>query len=723
MPIDHIGIEWGPFGVRLARVEASLGSVEFASYEAHSLKAPVEVPASPPPEGAAPAAEAAPPPPPANGGTPPAAAAEELPPDPNAPVFTPEDMTRQATLAEIVRTGAFQGRFSAIALPSPAVTTRIFQFPFTSKKKIDLVLEPEFEGVTPFEAQGFILDHVPLDQADGGARHLAFGCERKHIAHELTLARGAGIEPRILGVAGATLAALPLFVGEPPAPVPSETPAEGEAPPPAESPAPSSGAATEPVRKKYTASRFNLEAAPCAALLYISEAEASLLVLRHGKPWLLHGSGAGLPVLWGQGTPTLRARVLGKELRRVLTGFESNFGEGPSEIWALGAGVAEAGLLSALQEELGLPVKPARLDPAAVGEKAVAVLEKHPEAALAIALAFQSAREKYVPAPNLRRKDFAFRNQWRDILEPLALPGAILAAVLVFFLINTLLAFGNYRRQLDITRAQLRQLYQDAKGGEPPADPVAALRQELEEKRQRLDVFQTISGVSILNILAELSKSIEKDVTLDFENFRIDSDRVTVNGRTENYESIDKIKGYLQKSPLFKEVDFRDTNPDPSNQKIKFILALTLTTAAEQEEAAGETGEPAGDTPPESEGAPPPDASGIPTEAAPAADLQLPEPPPVEGEPGLLPGEQVPPPAPTAPPVNTSPEPTPPPGTAPPIEPPPNLEQPGRLGEQRRRRPDAEERIKKRKERMRERLKKRYGDDGNAGESGAGGGQ
>ncbi len=687
MPLEHIGIDWDSRRVRLARVATGFGSVEFVGYE----EFPIEAPASAPSPAPAANADAAPP------GEPPASP-ENTPGESAQLEWTPAELALQAALGQLAARGTFESRFTSVALPAGAVTTRVLSFPFTSRKKIELVLRPELETLTPFEGEDFVADHVILEKPSSGARLLVFACEKLRVARLLEGARLGRWDPKIVSVTGAALAALPLLVGEP-APEPP--------PPPEDLPAGEKPKGAKPPRK--AAERTSLEAAPCTGILYLAENEICLCVLRRGSPWMLHGSSLTLPQLRTQGgAPTAAAGALLRELRRALVGFESNFGERPAELWALGEGAADERLLAHLAGGLELPILPGRLDPGTAGEEAARMLAGHPEAALPLALAYQSAREKRVPAPNLRRDEFSFRGQWRDLAEPLFVPAALLAACIFLFLINSLLALGNYRHEAQLARAQLRQIYQEARGGEPPPDPLAALRRELEDKRQRLEIFKAISGISILNILAEISKSIGNDVQLDFENFQIDSDRVSINGRTEKYESIDKIQHYLEKSTLFKKVEFRDAVPSP-DQKIKFRLALTLSTAEDdKDEEAEELPEELPEEPSLAEPGPEAAAPGappggiLPLDAAPAPPglpAQAQPPPPPTPPPA-------PPAAPTAPAAALTPPPAP---TAPGAPPPPpdDTDAAGRAREGPGPGPaQKEERMRRAQERVQERLRR-----------------
>lgn len=655
MPIEHIGVDAGPEGIRLVRVEAGFGTAVFRVYETRALAAVPEHKREEP-------EEEAPEPDDEELEASEEAQDEEEEAEPEGPApWTPLEESIQATLAEMAGRGTFETQFTATAMNTGLLTTRLMSFPFSSRKKLDLVLEPEFESLTPFEAEDFLFDHTTVQSGDEGARLQAYALPHQAMERFITGCENGHFDPRIVTVTGAALAALPLSVdASAPVQTAGEAEEEAEAPATAEeawyqresAPAP---ADDEEKELKLTGARTLLEANDCTALLYLGESETVLVILRKGSPWLLHASQLTLEQIHGNENA---AKALGSELRRQLLGFEANHGVRPDQLWALGAGAASSALLKTLAAATSLQCEPGKLDPESVGEEAAKTLERHPEAALALGLAYLSARARQVPAPNFRRGPYAFRSRWRELAEPLATPAILAVVALVLFLINSLVEFRNYRDDVEIARAQLEQLYTQARGKAPPPgiDPVQVLTTEVDEKRARLEIFRKISGISVLNILAELSRAIKEETPVDFENFRIDNDRVSINGKFDDYAAVDKITNYLTGSKVFSKVDFRDAVPG-TDDKIKFRLSLTLATADGDEDEEF----PEEETPAEFEAAPAPaeeaSLSEVPAEPAPedeqdTASLELPaeEATPVE-EAAPPPPEPAPEPAEAAPPA------------------------------------------------------------------------
>jgi Tfp pilus assembly protein PilN len=105
------------------------------------------------------------------------------------------------------------------------------------------------------------------------------------------------------------------------------------------------------------------------------------------------------------------------------------------------------------------------------------------------------------------------------------------------------------------------------------ADPVRQLRSNLEEARKKFGVLGT--GTSALDAMKAVTDGIPKEVRVGFQEFNLEGDRLKLQGEAASFESVDKIKAYLQKSELFSEVTVLDTRMGTDN-KVKFRLDIKL---------------------------------------------------------------------------------------------------------------------------------------------------
>src|SRR5687767_13502219 len=151
---NYLGIEIGPDVVRGALIKTQLRKVQVARY----LEVPIAAAA---PLELAPMLEptAAPP---VDGAAPPA--------PPPAPL-APGDPVR-AAIRELIRQCGTPVPSIIAAMPGEESSIRRIELPAAAAKKIDELLPFEMEALVPFDAEHTLLDHQPIETADGKVRVL-----------------------------------------------------------------------------------------------------------------------------------------------------------------------------------------------------------------------------------------------------------------------------------------------------------------------------------------------------------------------------------------------------------------------------------------------------------------------------------------------------------------------------------------------------------------------
>ena len=128
-------------------------------------------------------------------------------------------------------------------------------------------------------------------------------------------------------------------------------------------------------------------------------------------------------------------------------------------------------------------------------------------------------------------------------------------------------SYGKLDREIN---ALYRQTFPDAK---VIADPVRQLRTKLDEAKKKFGVLGT--GTSALDVMKAVTEGIPKEVRVSFQEFNMEEDRLKLQGEAASFDSVDKMKAELQKSPLFAEVAVLDTRMGVDN-KVKFRFEMKL---------------------------------------------------------------------------------------------------------------------------------------------------
>ncbi len=178
---------------------------------------------------------------------------------------------------------------------------------------------------------------------------------------------------------------------------------------------------------------------------------------------------------------------------------------------------------------------------------------------------------------NFRRQEFAYRlvdegmrRRRRTVIFAASVVVLLLVAnfAVKFYVVET-----SYSRLDKEIKAVYHQAVPDAK---VVADPVRQLRSSLDEARRKFGALG--SGTSALDVMKTVTDSIPKDIRLSFSDFLLEADRLRLQGDAPSFESLDKVKAELQKSPLFADVAVQDTRMGVDN-KVKFRLDIKLKQA------------------------------------------------------------------------------------------------------------------------------------------------
>ena len=179
--------------------------------------------------------------------------------------------------------------------------------------------------------------------------------------------------------------------------------------------------------------------------------------------------------------------------------------------------------------------------------------------------------------PNFRKGAFAHRpadEGRRKRSRTLVIAGiaaAVLAATNIgvkLYVVQT--GYGRLDREI---RDIYRQTFPEAKA---VADPLRQLRARLDDSMKKYGALG--SGLSALDVMKAVTEGIPKEVRVSFQEFWLEGERLKLSGEAVSFDSVDKMKAELQKSPLFADVTVLDTRMGVDN-KVKFRFEMKLKQA------------------------------------------------------------------------------------------------------------------------------------------------
>ena len=175
---------------------------------------------------------------------------------------------------------------------------------------------------------------------------------------------------------------------------------------------------------------------------------------------------------------------------------------------------------------------------------------------------------------NFRRGEFAYRvadEGARRRMRTLVVAGAVAA---LLFTVNIAVKFSIVQSGYGKLDKEIKEIYrQTFPDGKPSADPVRQMRDKMNEAKKLFGALG--SGSSALDVMKTVTDGIPKEVRVSFTEFILEGDRLRLQGEASSFDSLDKMKAELQKSPLFADVAVQDTRMGVDN-KVKFRFEIKL---------------------------------------------------------------------------------------------------------------------------------------------------
>ena len=169
-----------------------------------------------------------------------------------------------------------------------------------------------------------------------------------------------------------------------------------------------------------------------------------------------------------------------------------------------------------------------------------------------------------------RAADEGIRRKKRTLIIAAAAAAALFAVNLAVKTYVVESGYGKLDREI---KEIYRQTFPDSRA---TGDPLELMRGKLGEAKKKFGVLG--AGASALDVLRAVTDGIPKEVRVSFTEFNVEGERLKLQGEASSFESVDKIKAEMLKSPVFAEVTVLDTRMGVEN-RVKFRMDIKLKQA------------------------------------------------------------------------------------------------------------------------------------------------
>lgn len=471
------------------------------------------------------------------------------------------------------------------ALPGNTGAASILDMPFSDPAKIEPTLPLQVDELTPFDIDELIYDYqfIERSKGKGPSKLLIASVPRQRIAEHLEVLQESNVDPRILMMDGTPYAHLFGTVLEKPTvdawcvvdlgeeqtiiSIFRADPEDAQYP-----------IRTETVRSLSRGTRHIREGV--AQILGVSLEQVDDWMPQHIQ--LDPRQPTGNPQITEAFVRTLTPTIL--ELRRNLTAVERKLGYSIGHIYITGGGALLPGIDALMSSRIRLSVE--RLHVGSIQTKEETEWPASGDTylkALGMALRSTESRNAYAKL-NLRQQEFAFKGDLQFLKDRLGSLMLMAAILFVLFCVSVFTSF--YVRGVEGSRLdaeiQKRCFQIVGRRGLSPRRCLGIMNDEIQKVsgKSGRSLIPQVSAYDLLLVFYQRISDLNKDkkIKVEIGSLRITDKRFDFEGKTNSFESVDKIEKQLKSYKCFKQIKKgKVQRATGQGEKIEFRLSAVLS--------------------------------------------------------------------------------------------------------------------------------------------------
>lgn len=481
----------------------------------------------------------------------------------------PSDAVVQA-LAELFRGGRIAGDTVITSIPGHQVSARIIRLPFADRKKMDKVIPFEVEGYTPFNIEEMVVSYHVVRVEEGGAQVLALLVKKDVLRDHLETLERAKISPKIVDLdilslysisslilqgiegpfsladIGASKTSICIVNGGHVSMIRS-LPIGGEA-------------ITGTIQREFG----------------LSYEEAEQGKISHGI--ILETKGKSEEEIVFSKCIESAVSPLVREMKQTFHSYEADHHQKVRRIFLCGGTSALRNLVPYLSRELEVEARPLDVLEAPFNKLTMrsvpAGLIPH-----GLGLGLRGVGNRSFSQVNFRRDEFAFRSEVKEIKGKILYAGIWMLALLLLVSFNFYLKLNMKQRHYEDLNGEIRRVFTSTLPEiKHIVNEVQQMRAKIEELKRDPLLFSEagVEGMSVLDLMREITLRIPEDVRVDIRDLAINKGRVAITGETDSFESVDNIKAGLQKFTGFKRVALTHAKVGTKGDKVEFKFSISM---------------------------------------------------------------------------------------------------------------------------------------------------
>lgn len=461
------------------------------------------------------------------------------------------------------------------SVPGNTVSVHYLQIPFTDEAKIGQVVPYEVEGLIPFPLEEMVIDQFILSKNNGsnnvkGPQQGSSVCvaliNKDTLQDHIDTLKGAHIEPRVIEL--------------------------------------------EPLALYQTLMEWH-KTDDTVAILDIGASRSNLCIVSKGKPVGMRTFNSGGNIVTASVQESLgitfeeaeqRKITIGIsetdtisnaikqglsnniiELQQTLHAYEINHKDPVTKLFITGGGARLLNINNYLNNILGMEVANLSI-PEEIAQRLTTRLINGGEdlkfvSPTGIGLVLRGSRKRQAFGLNFRKGEYFHRKEAKETTGKLIYLLVSVAALILLGSTDFYFRYHSRVTRYEALKSGIRKAYMETfPDARNVVDEYQQLKSAVDDLRKKVVALGggTDKGVSSLELLNVISEKIPKEIKVNIDDLLIDKSKIRIQGDTESFENVEKIKKELETIPLFKKVDVADAKLGADQKKVKFRIVVDM---------------------------------------------------------------------------------------------------------------------------------------------------
>ena len=194
-------------------------------------------------------------------------------------------------------------------------------------------------------------------------------------------------------------------------------------------------------------------------------------------------------------------------------------------------------------------------------------------------LALCGARKRQIAGLNFRKGEQFYRKEAKETRWRLIYVIIAVIAVTILGAVDFYYKYQQREGRYTAIKSEMRKLYMETfPGVRNIVDEVQQLKSAVDELRKKVEALGggSKSSTTSLDILNTISEKIPKDIVVSIDDLMIDKNKIRIQGDTDSFESVERMKKEFEAIPFFKKIDVGDAKLSADQKKVKFRIIVDM---------------------------------------------------------------------------------------------------------------------------------------------------